>query len=961
MTIVDAGLRKDLDLQVLSPVEQFGPLPEKSIWPSIYRLLGEQIRAHRSTIVFANNRRSVERITAVPQRRSERRPAPGAHHGSVALEVRQQTETGAEGGPAARRRGDGVAGAGHRHGRGRSGLPGRVAGQRRARRCSASAGPGTSSASRARAGSSPRRRPTCSNRPCWPARWPPAASRRSACRSTASTCSPSSSSPWRRWTTGTCRTSIALVRRAYPYRDLSPQAFETTLEMISGRYRLPPPTAGRGDEAAPAGGTLNALQPRVSWDRVHNRLLALPGSQQLALVNGGTIPDTGQYAAYTAQRRPHRRTRRGVHLRAPRRRHVPARHQRLAAGAHRGGPRARRAGGGAPAMVPFWRGESVGRSYDLGLAIGAFLRELRERLDSPDCLDWLQREYFLDADAARNLRYHVRRQLLATGCLPTDRTLLIEASRDQLGDWQVILLSPLGSRLHLALRLALESALRQRLGYQPQCLHHDDGILIRLTDTDEPILDLFDGLTPENVEGLILDELADSALFALRFRQNAARALLLPRGQPGKRAPLWLQRLRGRDLLRWPAAIPTSPSSPRRSASACTTISTCRACSNCSPTSATGQVEVRDAPGRDAVAVRRRAAVRLHRRVHVPVRRRRSRAGAARRAGSAAARTAGRAGAAGPPARPARGPPGGAPAARPGPAAAQRRRRWPSGCAAWATWRPASWKGRWPASWSELEAEGRARRDRAAGRAASRGAGCWPRKTELYRQAFGLAAADAGGGTAGGGGRRSWRRFLRHARPGRPGRRAGPLPVRAAAGRERQLEEWARARPGRASVPRPADGEPLQWSAPANLEQVQRGSLALLRREVVTCPPPQFADFVLRWQRVHPDDAAAAAEGLAEVLERLQGCRCRPSCGSRRCCRRACRAISRAGSTSGSPAASGVWVVPGTATTGLADRLPGRAIAARSCRRRPPPRPPPSTRPPSAVLRVPARPRGRRS
>ena len=110
---------------------------------------------------------------------------------------------------------------------------------------------------------------------------------------------------------------------------------------------------------------------------------------------------------------------------------------------------------------------------------------------------------------------------------------MIEASRDQLGDWQVILLSPFGGRLHLALRLAMENRLSRRLGYRPQCLHHNDGILLRLTDTDEPILDLLDGITPENVEALILDELADSALFALRFRQNAARALLLPRGTAG--------------------------------------------------------------------------------------------------------------------------------------------------------------------------------------------------------------------------------------------------------------------------------------------------------------------------------------------------------------------------------------------------------------------------------------------
>src|SRR5207302_9583754 len=140
------------------------------------------------------------------------------------------------------------------------------------------------------------------------------------------------------------------------------------------------------------------------------------------------------------------------------------------------------------------------------------------------CTRWLEEEFFLDAAAARNLRAHVRRQRESAGCLPTDRTLVVEASRDPLGDWQVVLLCPLGSRVNLALRLALEARLRRSLGYGPPCLHHDDGVLIRLADSDEPVLDLFEGLTAENVEGLILEELADSALFALRFRQNAARA-----------------------------------------------------------------------------------------------------------------------------------------------------------------------------------------------------------------------------------------------------------------------------------------------------------------------------------------------------------------------------------------------------------------------------------------------------
>src|SRR5262249_17724944 len=116
-----------------------------------------------------------------------------------------------------------------------------------------------------------------------------------------------------------------------------------------------------------------------------------------------------------------------------------------------------------------------------------------------------------------------------------------------------------GSRFHFSLRLALEGRLRQRLGYAPQCLHHDDGLLIRLTDCDKPIMDILDGLTPENVEEFILTELADSALFALRFRQNAARALLLPRGKPGSRAPLWLQRLRGRALLQVARRHPDFP------------------------------------------------------------------------------------------------------------------------------------------------------------------------------------------------------------------------------------------------------------------------------------------------------------------------------------------------------------------------------------------------------------------
>src|SRR5262249_15646602 len=196
--------------------------------------------------------------------------------------------------------------------------------------------------------------------------------------------------------------------------------------------------------------TMEALHPRVSWDRVHNRLLALPGSQNVALVQGGTIPDTGQYAAYTTS---------GVRIGELDEEFIYER--RLGDGFLLGtnswgvgridGDRVIVSPAeGALAVVPFWRGEGLGRSADLGEAIGRFLRELQEKLDAPDCLDWLQRDHCLDAASARNLCLHMQRQLASNEALPTDQTLVIEASRDQLGDWQVIVLSPRGSRLHLA-------------------------------------------------------------------------------------------------------------------------------------------------------------------------------------------------------------------------------------------------------------------------------------------------------------------------------------------------------------------------------------------------------------------------------------------------------------------------------------------------------------------------------
>jgi ATP-dependent Lhr-like helicase len=574
VTIIDAGLRKNLDLQVVSPVEQFGPLPERTIWPSIYRLLAREVAHHRSTIIFANNRRSVERITSMVNEELTAANEPSAngepsaddslcvraHHGSVSLEVRQETEQALKDG----RLRAVVATASLELGIDMGAVdlvcqvesPGNVA---RALQRVGRAGHLVGQQSKGRL--IPKTLPDLLNQAVLVAEM--AAGHVEAIH-VPQNCldvlaqqivAMAAMDEWR------VDDLYRLIRQTYQYRDLTPAALESVLEMITGRFRFQPidnddEAVGRRDNPA---AMLSALQPRISWDRVHHRLQALPGSQKLALLNGGTIPDTGQYAVVTAK---------GLRLGEVDEEFV---YERRVGDVFLPGTNAWRIdrmdvdrvqvlpAEGVPAMIPFWRGEQAGRSYDLGLAQGNFLRRLAERLDDPECLTWLQRDHHLDSSAARNLRDFVRRQIQRTGGVPTERDLSIEASRDPLGDWQVLLLSPLGSRFHLTLKLAIEGILRRRLGYRPQCLHHDDGMLIRLTDSDEPVLDLFEGLTPENVKQLVLEELADSALFALRFRQNAARALLMPRGGAHQRAPLWLQRLRGRDLLQAARRHPDFP------------------------------------------------------------------------------------------------------------------------------------------------------------------------------------------------------------------------------------------------------------------------------------------------------------------------------------------------------------------------------------------------------------------
>lgn len=341
----------------------------------------------------------------------------------------------------------------------------------------------------------------------------------------------------------------ALIRRTATFAELSRDALVAVLDMLTGRY---PSTE------------FSELRPRLNWDRERDVLTPRKGSKMLALVNAGTIPDRGLYAVHIAPDGPRvgeldeemvHETRPGeaIILGATTWRVVEITRDRVLVEA---------ASPGQPGKLPFWRGQGPGRPLELGRALGALVRDLGERGDG-EAASLLTGEYSLDALAAANLVAYVSEQREATGVLPTDRAITIERFRDEIGDWRICILTPFGARVHAPWALAIEAALAQRTGHAAQALWSDDGIALRFADVevDSETLPGMELLVPEpeDVEELLMDKLGDSALFASQFRENAARALLLPRRRPGKRTPLWAQRLKSQSLLAVAKRYPAFP------------------------------------------------------------------------------------------------------------------------------------------------------------------------------------------------------------------------------------------------------------------------------------------------------------------------------------------------------------------------------------------------------------------
>jgi ATP-dependent Lhr-like helicase len=331
----------------------------------------------------------------------------------------------------------------------------------------------------------------------------------------------------------------SLVHSAQPFAELSREQLENVLDMLDGRY-----PSERFAE----------LKPRIVWDRAKGTMRGRPGARQLAIANAGTIPDRGLY---------------GVHL--PDGRRVGELDEEMVYEARPGqtfllGATTWRIeditrdrvivtpAPGVPGAVPFWRGDGIGRPSDLGRAIGAFAREAVN--EDPKRL---AAENDLDELAAQNLVSYLQEQQAATRVVPSDENIVVERFRDEIGDWRLCVLSPYGGRVHAAWGLALSAKIRDERDLEADAIWSDDGIVVHLPDADEPPPADLVLLEPDEIEDLVVRELSGSALFGARFRENAARSLLIPRAWPGKRTPLWQQRLKSQSLLEVARDFPRFP------------------------------------------------------------------------------------------------------------------------------------------------------------------------------------------------------------------------------------------------------------------------------------------------------------------------------------------------------------------------------------------------------------------
>src|SRR5947209_15676388 len=549
LTIIDASEKKRLELRIEVPVEDMAKLHDitqipsgaasqgpvrPSIWSAIHPKLLELVRAHTSTIIFVNSRRLAERISgAINELAGE--TLVRAHHGSVAVAQRKEIEESLKLGQL---RGL-VATSSLELGIDMGAVdlvvqveapPSVASGMQRIGRASHNVG-GTSKGIifpkfRADLLACAAVTRAMYEGQVEAVRYPRNPLDVLAQQLVAMV----AMDDWK------LEDALALVSRASPYAALTRSAFDGVLDMLSGRYP--------SDEFA-------ELRPRITWDRISNTLTARESARHVAVVNGGTIADRGLYGVFLAGAKSgarvgeldeemvfESRTGDTIVLGASTWRIEEITHDRVLVSP----------APGEPGKMPFWHGDTGGRPAEFGAHIGRLTRELLE-LPRPTAFHILTSEHSLDERSAENLLAYLEEQRAATERVPSDRDILIERCRDELGDWRLCVLTPFGSRVHAPWCMAVTSRLRAERGVEAESMWSDDGFVIRLPESED-VLDA-EMLIPRSAElrDLVLRQLGSTSLFAAKFREAAARALLLPKRRPGKRAPLWQQRKRAADLL----------------------------------------------------------------------------------------------------------------------------------------------------------------------------------------------------------------------------------------------------------------------------------------------------------------------------------------------------------------------------------------------------------------------------
>jgi len=550
VTVIDARQPKSMDLKIEVPVEDMARLAEPiaipsgpasqgtvrpSIWSSIHPRLLELIRGHRSTLIFVNSRRLAERLaSALNELAGE--TLVRSHHGSIAREQRQEVEDALKSGT----------------------LPALVATSSLELGIDMGAidlviqieAPPSVASGLQRIGRARHQVNASSNGVIFPKFRGDLIACAAVTQAMHAGIVESSRFPRNpldvlaqqivamvamdQWTVDDL---LGTIRRSAPFSALARRTFEGVLDMLSGRYP--------SDEFA-------ELRPRLTWDRVGNMLTTRQGAVRIAVANAGTIPDRGLYGVFLAGAKPgtarvgeldeemvfESRVGETFLLGASTWRIEEITHDRVTVSA----------APGEPGKMPFWKGDTAGRPLELGMAIGQLGRELSE-LPPGSALDRLERQHDLDRTAAANLLQYLADQRAVTGAIPDDRTVVIERCRDELGDWRICVLSPLGGRVLIPWCLAVVARFRGERGIDVETMWSDDGFVVRVPDTDEPPDPTLFLPSADEVESLVVRQLGSSALFAAKFREVAGRALLPPRRRPGARTALWQQRKRAADLL----------------------------------------------------------------------------------------------------------------------------------------------------------------------------------------------------------------------------------------------------------------------------------------------------------------------------------------------------------------------------------------------------------------------------